>query len=44
MDDDDPCANGVHCCCCGPGDVCCDCGETMPDDYPDGTDDEEFEP
>lgn len=16
-----------HCCCCGPGDVCCDCGE-----------------
>jgi hypothetical protein len=26
----EPCV-GEHCCCCGPGDTCCDCGEIMPD-------------
>lgn len=26
----DPCADGVHCCCCGRGDRCCDCGRLMP--------------
>lgn len=27
--EDDPCADGNHCCCCGPGDACCDCGIVM---------------
>lgn len=26
----DPCS-GEHCCCCGPSEVCCDCGATMVD-------------
>lgn len=25
------CEDGGHCCCCGPGDPCCDCGQIMPD-------------
>ena len=29
-DEDDPCPNGSHCCCCGPGEPCCDCGQVMP--------------
>lgn len=28
-DDGTPCP--PHCCCCGPGEPCCDCGEIMPD-------------
>jgi len=31
-DDDNPCPNGAHCCCCGPGKSCCDCGEIIPPD------------
>jgi hypothetical protein len=27
-DDDSPCP--PHCCCCGPGDPCCDCGRVIP--------------
>ena len=27
---DDPCEGGQHCCCCGPGEACCDCGMVMP--------------
>jgi hypothetical protein len=26
---DGPCPNGSHCCCCGPGEPCCDCGERV---------------
>lgn len=34
---DDPCPDGGHCCCCGPGEPCCDCGAVMPADaLPDG--------
>lgn len=28
--DDDVCEGGIHCCCCGPGEPCCDCGQIMP--------------
>lgn len=31
MVDDEPCEGGAHCCCCGPGEACCDCGRIMPD-------------
>lgn len=28
----DPCDNGTHCCCCGAGETCCDCGKVLGPD------------
>lgn len=33
-DEDDPCPNGTHCCCCGPGEPCCDCGKIIAEPAP----------
>lgn len=30
-DDDGSCENDEHCCCCSPGERCCDCGHIMSD-------------
>lgn len=40
---EDPCSVGGHCCCCGPGEACCDCGEVMPQYPTDDNDNEDDE-